>query len=82
VAFPPRQRLVHGRPGDRVENVELDGRPPPGGVPGLITDLLVSMDDRYLYFLKWLHGDLRQYDICDPANPPADRPALARWAAR
>ena len=52
-----------------VENVELDGWPLPGGVPGLITDLLVSMDDRYLYFSNWLHGDLRQYDISDPANP-------------
>jgi methanethiol oxidase len=52
-----------------VENVELDGWPLPGGVPGLITDLLVSMDDRFLYFTSWLHGDLRQYDISDPANP-------------
>ena len=39
------------------------------GVPGLITDLVVSMDDRFLYFSNWLHGDLRQYDISDPANP-------------
>jgi selenium-binding protein 1 len=38
-------------------------------VPGLITDLVVSMDDRYLYFSHWLHGDLRQYDISDPARP-------------
>ena len=27
------------------------------------------MDDRFLYFSNWLHGDLRQYDISDPANP-------------
>ena len=52
-----------------VENVELDGWPLPGGVPGVITDLVVSMDDRFLYFSNWLHGDLRQYDISDPANP-------------
>jgi methanethiol oxidase len=38
-------------------------------VPGLITDLVVSMDDRFLYFSNWLHGDLRQYDVSDPANP-------------
>ena len=38
-------------------------------MPGLITDLVVSMDDRFLYFSNWLHGDLRQYDISDPANP-------------
>jgi selenium-binding protein 1 len=50
-----------------VEGVELEGWPFP--VPGLITDLVVSMDDRFLYFSNWLHGDLRQYDISDPANP-------------
>ncbi len=50
-----------------VEPVEVDGWPFP--VPGLITDLVVSMDDRFLYFSNWLHGDLRQYDISDPANP-------------
>ena len=38
-------------------------------MPGLITDILVSMDDKYLYFSNWLHGDLRQYDISDPSNP-------------
>jgi selenium-binding protein 1 len=38
-------------------------------VPGLITDILVSMDDRFLYFSNWLHGDVRQYDITDPAKP-------------
>jgi methanethiol oxidase len=52
-----------------VDNVELEGWPLPGGVPGLITDLVVSMDDRFLYFSNWLHGDLRQYDISDPAKP-------------
>jgi selenium-binding protein 1 len=50
-----------------VEGRDLEGFPVP--VPGLITDLVVSMDDRYLYFSNWLHGDLRQYDIADPANP-------------
>jgi selenium-binding protein 1 len=38
-------------------------------VPGLITDLVLSMDDKYLYFSNWLHGDVRQYDVSDPANP-------------
>ena len=36
---------------------------------GLITDLLMSLDDKYLYFSNWLHGDVRQYDITDTANP-------------
>jgi hypothetical protein len=55
---------VHSSPTETLE-----GWPLPGGVPGLITDLAVSMDDRFLYFSNWLHGDLRQYDISDPANP-------------
>ena len=50
-----------------VESVALEGWPFP--VPGLITDLVLSMDDRFLYFANWLHGDIRQYDVSDPANP-------------
>ena len=46
---------------------EVAGWPFP--VPGLITDLVVSMDDKWLYFSNWLHGDVRQYDISDPAKP-------------
>lgn len=52
-----------------VENEELDGWPLPGGVPGLITDLVLSMDDRDLFFSNWLHGDLRHYDVADPQSP-------------
>ncbi|XP_012271955.1 selenium-binding protein 1-A isoform X2 [Orussus abietinus] len=36
---------------------------------GMITDILLSLDDKYLYFSNWLHGDVRQYDISDPKNP-------------
>jgi selenium-binding protein 1 len=50
-----------------VEPVETDGWPFP--VPGLITDLVLSLDDRWLYFSNWLHGDIRQYDVSDPAHP-------------
>lgn len=49
-------------PTEDVENFPIP-------LPGLITDLLISMDDRYLYFSNWLHGDLRQYDISDPSHP-------------
>uniref|UniRef100_A0A8D1D2F7 Methanethiol oxidase n=1 Tax=Sus scrofa TaxID=9823 RepID=A0A8D1D2F7_PIG len=38
-------------------------------MPSLITDILLSLDDRFLYFSNWLHGDLRQYDISDPKRP-------------
>ena len=50
-----------------VDSVPLEGWPFP--VPGVISDLVLSMDDRFLYFADWLHGDLRQYDVSDPANP-------------
>jgi len=50
-----------------VNAIEVAGWPFP--LPGLITDLVLSMDDRFLYFSNWLHGDLRQYDVSDPANP-------------
>ena len=59
----------HAEPVIDVENEELDGWPLPGGVPGLITDIVLSMDDRFLYLSNWLHGDLRQYDVADPAKP-------------
>ena len=63
------------KPGDQwkvekviqVEPVEVQGWPFP--VPGLITDLVLSLDDRFLYFSNWLHGDIRQYDVSDPSNP-------------
>lgn len=51
----------------KVEPVETEGWPFP--VPGLITDVLLSMDDRWLYFSNWLHGDIRQYDVSDPSKP-------------
>lgn len=38
-------------------------------MPGLITDCLISLDDRYLYFVNWLHGDIRQYNIEEPEKP-------------
>lgn len=50
-----------------VEPVEVEGWSFP--VPGLITDLVLSMDDRFLYFSNWLHGDIRQYDVSNPAQP-------------
>ena len=36
---------------------------------GMITDILLSLDDKYLYLSNWLHGDVRQYDISDRRNP-------------
>jgi len=36
---------------------------------GLITDILLSLNDRYLYLSNWLHGDIRQYDVTDRRHP-------------
>ncbi|XP_043243670.1 methanethiol oxidase-like [Amphibalanus amphitrite] len=38
-------------------------------MPGVMTDILLSLDDRYLYFSNWAHGDVRQYDVSDPRRP-------------
>jgi selenium-binding protein 1 len=51
----------------QVEPIAVEGWP--FRVPGLITDLVLSLDDRFLYFSNWLHGDIRQYDVSDPAKP-------------
>jgi selenium-binding protein 1 len=49
------------------ESRELDGWDMP--VPALPTDILISMDDRYLFGSNWLHGEVWMYDISDPARP-------------
>lgn len=38
-------------------------------VTGVISDILLSLDDKYLYFCNWIHGDIRQYDITDTRHP-------------
>uniref|UniRef100_A0A6M2DNM7 Putative selenium-binding protein 1 n=1 Tax=Xenopsylla cheopis TaxID=163159 RepID=A0A6M2DNM7_XENCH len=38
-------------------------------ITGIISDILISLDDKYLYINNWLQGDVRQYDITDTRNP-------------
>ena len=40
-----------------------------GAVPPLITDINLSLDDRFLYVSCWGTGELRRYDVSDPFNP-------------
>ncbi|MEI5999862.1 selenium-binding family protein [Paraburkholderia bengalensis] len=40
-----------------------------GAVPPLVTDIALSLDDRFLYVSCWGTGDLRQYDVSDPMKP-------------
>ena len=40
-----------------------------GAVPPLISDIDLSLDDRFLYVACWGTGELRQYDVTDPMQP-------------
>jgi selenium-binding protein 1 len=50
---------------DPVKKADFPG----GQVPALISDILISMDDKFLYVSTWLHGRVLQYDIREPAQP-------------
>jgi selenium-binding protein 1 len=52
--------------------IEVEGQEKKGWdfpVPGLLSDLVLSLDDRWLYFANWFHGDVRQYDVSNPSKP-------------
>lgn len=38
-------------------------------VPPLVTDIDLSLDDRFLYVSCWGTGEMRQYDVKDPMKP-------------
>src|SRR6516164_189757 len=38
-------------------------------VPPFVTDIDLSVDDKFLYVACWGTGDLRQYDVSDPFDP-------------
>ena len=38
-------------------------------VPPLVTDIILSLDDRFLYVSCWGTGELQQYDVSDPFHP-------------
>jgi methanethiol oxidase len=38
-------------------------------VPPLLTDIDLSLDDRFLYASCWGTGEMRRYDVSDPMNP-------------
>jgi selenium-binding protein 1 len=40
-----------------------------GAVPPLVTDVNLSLDDRYLYVSCFGSGEFRQYDVSDPLQP-------------
>ncbi|MET9296914.1 selenium-binding protein SBP56-related protein [Streptomyces sp. NPDC003077] len=56
-----------------AEPADPDTLPPAlrpfGAVPPLITDINLSVDDRWLYVSAWGTGELHQYDVSDPFRP-------------
>jgi selenium-binding protein 1 len=38
-------------------------------VPPLASDIVLSLDDRFLYVSCWGTSELRQYDVSDPFHP-------------
>ncbi len=56
-----------------AEPADADQLPPLlksfGAVPPIITDIDLSVDDRFLYVSCWATGEMKQYDVTDPAHP-------------
>jgi selenium-binding protein 1 len=42
---------------------------PFGAVPPLVSDIDLSVDDRFLYVDCWGTGEMKQYDVSDPSHP-------------
>uniref|UniRef100_A0A0N5A825 Methanethiol oxidase n=1 Tax=Syphacia muris TaxID=451379 RepID=A0A0N5A825_9BILA len=38
-------------------------------LPAIVSDIVISMDDKYLYASCWLHGEIHQYDITNSCSP-------------
>jgi selenium-binding protein 1 len=63
-------RKVIDIPAEPAEEDQLpDILKPFKAVPPLVTDIDLSVDDRFLYVSCWGTGELRQYDVSDPFNP-------------
>jgi selenium-binding protein 1 len=56
-----------------AEPADPDDLPPAlkpfAAVPPLVSDIDLSVDDRWLYVSCWGTGELKQYDVADPFNP-------------
>src|SRR3984893_1045110 len=56
-----------------AEPADADLLPPAlkpfGAVPPLVTDINLTLDDKFLYVSCWGTGEMRQYDVSDPFAP-------------
>ena len=50
---------------------------PFGAVPPLVSDIELSVDDQFLYVSCWGTGELKQFDVSDPANPMKSAPCAS-----
>ena len=64
---PRRSITIPAEPADATELPPA--LQPFGAVPPLVTDIDLSVDDRWLYVSCWGTGELKQYDVSDPHNP-------------
>ncbi len=63
-------RKVITLPAEPAKTEELPPALQPfGAVPPLVTDINLSVDDRWLYVSAWGTGELLQYDVGDPFHP-------------
>jgi len=57
-------------PAERADESELPPILKPfKAVPPLVTDIDLSLDDRWLYVSCWGTGELKRFDVSDPFNP-------------
>jgi methanethiol oxidase len=63
-------RKVIEVPAEPADPAELPPALKPfSAVPALVTDIELSLDDKFLYVSCWGTGELRQYDVSDPVSP-------------
>ncbi|MDQ3768102.1 MAG: selenium-binding family protein [Actinomycetota bacterium] len=63
-------RKVITIPAEAAETEQLPPAVQPfGAVPPLVTDIVLSIDDRWLYVSCWGTGELKRFDVSDPHNP-------------
>lgn len=63
------QKVIH-IPAEPADADQLpDILKPFKAVPPLVTDISLSLDDRFLSVSCWGTGEVRQYDVSDPFNP-------------
>ena len=71
---PPKRELANSKSHRDPRGARRGGSLPPllkgfNAVPPLITDINLSLDDRFLYVSCWGTGEMLQYDVSDPFNP-------------